>query len=298
MEGQSAMTTTAVRPSVTQEQLVCDLRRLGVAPGQVLLVHASLKSLGWVAGGAPAVVSALRAVVGPDGHVVVPTGTEANSNTSRVHRARIATMTPEDAARYEQSMLAFDTERTPSGMGAISEALRMAAGAIRSDHPQSSFAAIGPRAGYLMAGHPLECHLGPQSPLGKLLAENAQVLMMGVGFETFTGFHLAEYTYMLHPPMRKYACVLPDGGGGDGHWEYYEDVVLDDQEFEVIGKSLEEFPRGMVPIKHGEVGHARCRLVPLRPAVKFAEEWLVKHRGTSPALMRGRNLLQTHLRLI
>ena len=147
IQSQSAMTTTVVRPSLTQEQLVCDLRRLGVASGQVLLVHASLKSLGWVAGGAPAVVSALRTAVGPDGHVVVPTGTEENSNTSRVHRAKIAMMTPEQVERHEQGMPAFEKDGTPSGMGAISEALRTATGALRSDHPQSSFAAIGPRAG-------------------------------------------------------------------------------------------------------------------------------------------------------
>ena len=143
MQTHSAKTTTAAGPAVTQEQLVSDLQRLGVAPGQVLLVHASLKSLGWVDGGAQAVVSALREAVGPAGHVVVPTGTEENSNTSRVHRARIAMMTREEAERYEQEeMPAFDRASTPSGMGAISEALRTTAGAFRSGHPQSSFAAV------------------------------------------------------------------------------------------------------------------------------------------------------------
>ena len=69
----------AIRSPITGERIVRDLRRLGVEPGQIVLVHSSLKSLGWVVGGAPAVVSALRTAVGPDGHVVVPTGTEANS---------------------------------------------------------------------------------------------------------------------------------------------------------------------------------------------------------------------------
>jgi aminoglycoside 3-N-acetyltransferase len=43
-------------------------------------------------------------------------------------------------------MSAFDKHITPSGMGAIAEALRITVGAVRSDHPQSSFAAIGPEA--------------------------------------------------------------------------------------------------------------------------------------------------------
>lgn len=262
---------------MTGDQLVRDLRGLGVERGQALLVHASLRSLGWVAGGAPTVVSALREAVGPDGHVVVPTGTEANSRTSREHHARIATLTPEEIDEFERNMPAFDQGSTPSGMGAISEALRTAEGAVRSAHPQSSFAAIGPRADWLMADHPLHSHLGPDSPLGKLAGQGTQVLMMGVGYWAFTGFHLAEYTYRPDPPMRKYACVVATADG-DPVWEYYEDVVLDDQKFDVIGQALER-SLGRKVIKHGRVGHARCRLVPLQTAVEFAREWLLKNRG-------------------
>jgi aminoglycoside 3-N-acetyltransferase len=277
MRSRTNATIETVRPAVTEERLVRDLRRLGVERGQSLLVHASLRSLGWVAGGAPTVVSALRKAVGSDGHVVVPTGTEANSQTSRVHRARIATLTPEEVNEFERTMPAFDKDNTPSGMGAISEALRTMDGAVRSAHPQSSFAAVGPRAGWLMADHPLECHLGPASPLGKLLTENAQVLMIDVGYWAFTGFHLAEYTYTPDPPMRKYACVLA-AADDEGYWEYYEDVVLDDQEFDVIGEALEESLVEKVTIKRGRVARAQCRLVPLRPAVEFAKDWLAEHR--------------------
>jgi aminoglycoside 3-N-acetyltransferase len=281
MHAPTNVTTETAHLQVTGEQLVSDLHTLGVEPGQIVLVHASLKSLGWVVGGAPAVVRALHTAVGPDGHVVVPTGTEANSQTSRVHRARIGTMTTEEVEAFQRDMPAFDRDNTPSGMGAISEALRTTKGAVRSAHPQSSFAAIGPRADYLMTGHPLDCHLGPESPLGKLFAADAQVLMIDVGFWAFTGFHLAEYTYTPDPPRQKYACVLP-AADGDRYWEYYEDVVLDDQKFEVIGEALEESlgvdSDEVMTIKRGKVGRAQCRLVPLRPAVEFAMEWMVKHR--------------------
>ena len=56
----STVATKRLRPPVTAERLVRDLRGLGVESGQVLIVHASLASLGWVIGGAPAVASALR----------------------------------------------------------------------------------------------------------------------------------------------------------------------------------------------------------------------------------------------
>ncbi len=57
---------------------------------------------------------------------------------------------------YRNQMPAFDKHTTPSGMGAIAETLRTTAGAVRSDHPQSSFAAIGPQAAHLMDGHRLD----------------------------------------------------------------------------------------------------------------------------------------------
>ncbi|MGH3251036.1 MAG: aminoglycoside N(3)-acetyltransferase [Trebonia sp.] len=273
MRSQANVMIEPARP-VTGRRIVRDLRRLGVESGQTLLVHASLRSLGRVIGGAPAVVRALRQAVGEDGHVVMPTGTEANSQTSRAHRARIETLTPDEVRAYRLGMAGFDPDSTPSDMGAISEALRTTDGAVRSAHPQSSFAAIGPEADLLMADHALECHLGPDSPLGKLTKADARVLMIEVGYWAFTGFHLAEYLYTPRPPTRKYACVVANADGGRS-WEEYDDVVLDDQKFEDIGESMEK----KVAVRRGKVGGARCRLVPLHDAVAFAAEWMAQDRG-------------------
>jgi aminoglycoside 3-N-acetyltransferase len=282
MHGRSTVTTKTVRPPVTGEQLEDDLLELGVERGEVLLVHASLSSLGWVAGGAPAVVSALGRAVGREGHVVVPTGTEANSKTSRVHQAHIAMLRPDEVPAYWDTMPAFDKDTTPSGMGAISEALRTADGAVRSAHPQSSFAAIGPQADLLMADHPLECHLGPDSPLGTLYKMNARVLMIDVGYWAFTGFHLAEYMYTAAPPSREYACVMT-AADGTRCWQHYDDVVLDDRKFDEIGQSLEQD----LEISQRKVGQAWCRLVPLHPAVDFAVKWLAGDRGDNRARMQA-----------
>ena len=49
-------------------------------PGSVVLVHTSLSALGWVCGGAQAVVEALLDALGPDGTLVVPTHTGSNSD--------------------------------------------------------------------------------------------------------------------------------------------------------------------------------------------------------------------------
>jgi aminoglycoside 3-N-acetyltransferase len=260
-------------PVVTRERIVEDLGRLGVERGQTLLVNASLSHLGWVDGGARTVVEALRDAVGRDeGTVVVPAGTEENSSFSRAHRAATKGMTWDELRAYRNLMPAFDKHTTPSGMGAIAEALRTSDGAVRSDHPQSSFAAIGPAAKSLMAGHRLESHLGEFSPLAKLYDQHAQVLLLGVGYECCTAMHLAEYRYTAHPPMQMYTCVVTSEGKRG--WTCYLDVVLDDNDFDEIGKSLAE----RRPVREQTVGRADCRLLSFRDTVDFAVEWMARHR--------------------
>jgi aminoglycoside 3-N-acetyltransferase len=269
---------------VTCEDIAHDLRALGVTAGQILLVSASLRRIGWVDGGAESVVAALCEVLNPDGTLVVLTETADNSDSSRQHLAKIAGMTDQEADRFRAEMPPFDRDTTPSScMGRIPEAVRAHPDAIRSDHPQSSFAAIGPMAAELMAGHELTCHLGEDSPLGKMYGLGASVLLLGVSFSSCTAFHLAEYRYTEPPPVRTYRCVVK--GGSHRVWVGYEDAVLDDSDFELLG---EELDRSEIP-DYGRVGNAYCRLMPLRKVVDFATEWMREHRrglnpGSSPRL--------------
>lgn len=265
--------TADSRPAVTGERLVKDLARLGVERGQTLLVNASLSRIGWVEGGARAVVEALRDAVGRDaGTVVVPAGTEENSGFSRAHRDATVGMNQDELRAYRAQMPAFDKHTTPSGMGAIAEALRTTVGAVRSDHPQSSFAAIGPQAELLMAGHQLSSHLGEGSPLAKLYQRHAQVLMLGVGYAYCTAMHLAEYRYTPQPPVQTYTCVVTIDGKRS--WTGYQDVVLDDKDFEKIGNSMAK----TVAVSENLVGQAECRLMSLRDTVDFAAQWMAKYR--------------------
>jgi aminoglycoside 3-N-acetyltransferase len=259
---------------LTRDRLACDLVRLGVDVGQTLLVHASLGSIGWVGGGAATVVGALRDAVGDDGNLVAPASTEANSLTSRAYRARIAGMAGGRARKYLREMPPFDRDATSSGAGAISEAIRTSRDAVRSAHPQSSFAALGPAADVLMADHPTESHLGMDSPLGKLYErDDAYVLLLGVGYQSCSALHLAEYLCSDTPPRKTYSCVVSENG--QRRWISYRDIVLDDRQFGAIGDYLEE----VLPPRRDRVGNAESRLFPLRAAVDYATEWMKKNRS-------------------
>lgn len=67
-------------PLCTRQSLTHELRDLGVKQGDVLLVHSSLSALGWVNGGAEAVVLAFLDAIGDNGTLAVPTFSSANSD--------------------------------------------------------------------------------------------------------------------------------------------------------------------------------------------------------------------------
>jgi aminoglycoside 3-N-acetyltransferase len=258
---------------VTREDIARDLRALGLTDGRTLLVHASLHSIGWVVGGAAAVVAALGEALGPGGTLVVPASTADNSDSSRDHLTRIAGLTPGQVKAYRTAMPPFDRARTPAqGVGRIAEEVRTSPGAIRSAHPQTSFAALGPLARFLMKRHQMDCHLGEDSPLGKLYGVGAWVLMLGVGYQACTALHLAEYRYTPCPPKRTYRCVV--SYRGHRQWRSYQDVVLDDSDFAAIGAQVDKEVVG----SRGYVGNAECRLMPMREVVDCATAWMRERR--------------------
>ncbi|WP_033340033.1 aminoglycoside N(3)-acetyltransferase [Catenuloplanes japonicus] len=254
----------------TRSSLAGQLSALGVPPGGVLLVHGSLRALGWVVGGAEAVVLALRDVLGPDGTLVVPTHTPVNSDPARWINPPVPVEWWE-VIRAETP--AFDPARTPSRfMGAIAEQVRTWPGARRSTHPQLSFAALGPRAAEITDGHALDDGLGETSPLGRLYRLGADVLMLGTGWDTCTSLHLAEYRWGRVPRHTEGGAVR--GPDGEQTWVTWEDVTFDASDFELIGADLPEF----VPVRTGTVGGGTAMLVAQAAAVDFAARWLPLHR--------------------
>jgi len=61
-----------MRTSITKTEIETGLSQLGVKAGMMLAVHCALSSFGHVDGGAPAVIDAIKSVVGTDGAIVMP----------------------------------------------------------------------------------------------------------------------------------------------------------------------------------------------------------------------------------
>jgi aminoglycoside 3-N-acetyltransferase len=261
-----------------RDRLATDLRALGLQPGQDLLIHCSLRRIGPVDGGAATLLNALTDVLGPAATLVVPTQTTLNSLSSPAFVAATSGLDAAGRARFIAAMPGFDPATTPSiGMGVFAEYLRTRPAAVRSDHPQVSFAALGPGARACTSVHDLNCHLGDRSPLGWLYEANADIVLLGVGYSACTAFHLAEYR-LPSAPLRRYYCFTNEGGIRVAR--EFTDIDLDDSDFELLGAALDSasVPDTVYAVRCGPVGSAACRLMQMRVAVDFARAWMADHR--------------------
>lgn len=259
---------TAPQPR-TRASLLHDLRQLGVEPGMTMIVHSSLRSLGWVCGGPVAVVQALLDAVTPTGTIVMPTQTPGYSDPANWHHPPV----PHKwwPTIYE-TMPAFDPQVTPTEyMGRIVEVFRSWPGVLRSLHPTVSFATWGKHAEYIIQGHTLDYGLGEGSPLARLYDLDGRVLMLGTGYDTCTSLHLAEYRAPGAVEIMQGSPIIENG---QRVWKKYRDIELDSDIFPEIGCAFEQ--AGLVKI--GQVGSATTRLFHQKPAIDFAMAWFAQKR--------------------
>lgn len=268
--GANGGTTNRMKPEpgdksvvVSAEAVTAGLRRVGVEPGDTVMFHSSLSSMGYVVGGANTVIEGFLRAVGPEGTVAVPTlwwdGT--------------------------QDVAGWDRDNSPSYPGTITEVFRRRPDSIRSDNPTHSISAIGARAAEMTADHGKSglrpCMYGDgafaeASPWERLYQWNAHYCFVGVDFSVNTMGHycqcrLLEWALQQAPPERRQA--LDEGihrWQKPGHWPQYD--------FPRMGQHLE----GLGLVRLGKIGSATLRAIRARDMVDnilatleaHPQEWL------------------------
>jgi len=183
---QSVGSVSEIREVRTGE-IISQLQMLGVRPGGVLLVHTSFRAVRPVERGPVGLIDALRAALGPDGTLVMPSWTGNEDEP-------------------------FHPETTPASrdLGIVADSFWRLPGVARSNHPQA-FAAAGPQAARITADPlPLPPHI-PASPVGRVHELDGQVLLLGVGHDADTTLHLAELLAGVPYGVPKHCMVLQDG---------------------------------------------------------------------------------------
>jgi len=231
-------------------QMIRDLRDLGLREGGTLLVHSSYKSLGPLADGIEAVLDALQAAVGDAGTLLMPA-------LSYDHA------TPEHPF--------FDLSHTPSNVGILPEAFRKRPGVLRSLHPTHSVCAAGKDAQRITAAHHLDgTPVGPHSPFRLNAAQGGQILMLGCSTDRNTTMHGAEeaagMAYVLREDPRLY--TLTDGGGHVTEKSYRFHATFPQHYHRII----DVMPPGA--FAQGMVLSAHCTLFDARALFKSAVQTL------------------------
>lgn len=242
---------------LTKGGIIDGLRRLGVEPGAILVVHSSLRSFGYVLGGAATVIRALQETVTEAGLVIMP-----------VHAYCLA---------GRPGVTPFDPAVSPSETGRIPALFWRSPGVLRSRHPTHSTAAWGRRAADLLADHENRPPVGRDSPLHRAAAWGGAVLQFGVRHSSNTTLHLAEalaeVPYLNIPGHeawgRQVLVRRPDGSAAAvdlvGHeWPSCSAA------FVAIAPLLES--RGLT--RHARIGRCDAVLTPAWPMVETAVEAL------------------------
>lgn len=162
---------------VTKERLKNDLLKLGIKKGDSVMVHISLSKVGYVEGGAEAIVDVLLDAVGDEGNLLMPAF--AHHTFSKY---------------YLDNNPVFDILNSTSMAGAVTEVFRKRAGTLRSFHPTDSVCAKGLLAVYFTNSH--FDQLTPynaNSPYFKFALKKGKILNIGVPLNTScTNLHTLE----------------------------------------------------------------------------------------------------------
>ena len=150
------------------------------------MVHSAFSQVGAVQGGPHGLIAALRAALGPDGTLIMPS------------------MCDDDDIPFDR------TSASCHALGVVAERFWRMPGVLRSDNPHA-FAAHGPLAARITAPHPVEVPHGIDSPPGRVYQLDGQVLLLGVGHASDTTVHVAEHLAGVRYRLPKYATVMADG---------------------------------------------------------------------------------------
>ncbi|MBS7633656.1 aminoglycoside 3-N-acetyltransferase [Candidatus Bathyarchaeota archaeon] len=264
-------------PLITKSRLIADLKKLGVKPADTIMLHASVKAIGWIVGGPDIVIQALLDVLGHDGTLMMYAAWEEDG-------PYILKELPEEWQKaYFQECPPFDptSSRANRGWSILTEYLRTWQGASRSGNPEASCVAVGAKAAWLTENHPLQYGYGPGSPLAKLCEAKGRVLLLGAPLDTITLMHYAEHLAKV-PNKRIVRYKIPLLQEGKRVW-------VDVEEFDTCGNVLpdaheyfEVIPREFISSGKacsGKVGNAASYLFDANELVKFTVQWLERKYG-------------------
>lgn len=217
------------------------------------MVHASMRRVGPITGGADGLIEAIVAALGPNGTMLMMLAADDDEPFDRL------------------------TTEADEDNGVLAEVFREFPGVSVNDHPACRFGALGPDAAELLDPQPLHDYYGPGSPLERLYQRRGAVLRLGSDIDTVTLAHYAEYRANVADKRRvtrRYtrADIGPitvdslddsDGIADWKHGDYFSQIMVD-----FLAACLAET---------GPVGQCTAELLDAVTFVDFAVQWMERN---------------------
>jgi aminoglycoside 3-N-acetyltransferase len=280
----------------SRQQLTNDLRSLGIAPGDVVMVHASVRAVGEIAGGPDEIHLALKDALTASGTLLMYAG--CPRYVDEVGRGNLM---PHEEAEILEKLPPFDaaTARSARDHGILVEFLRTYPGSLVNDHP-ARFVAWGRQAAHLFSAQPWDYAFGYESPLDRFAALDGRILLLGADHDTVTFLHHVEHIADI-PDKRVARFKVPVLENGARRWR-------DMAEFDTSGAGVhphwpDRFFARLVD-SHlratanvgGRVGDAPSVLIPARGLLAFARVTMERVAADPDAAASVREGLHTDSR--
>ena len=208
----------------SRHELADDFVKLGVAPGDTVMVHASVRSVGEVAGGPDQIHLALKDALTADGTLMMYASCpDYYDDVGRGH------LSPAQEREILEKLPAFDakTARAQRDNGALVEFLRTYPGSLVNAHV-ARFVAWGREAPYLLSEQPWDYAYGRGSALERFAELGGRILLLGCDHDTVTFLHYAEHIVDI-PGKRVSRYQVPVNDQGTRAWRPMEEFDTSDQ---------------------------------------------------------------------
>jgi len=203
----------------SRAQLADGFRALGVSPGDTVMLHASVRAVGELAGGPDQIHLALKDALGPGGTLLMYASCPAYYD--EVGRGGL---TPDQEHELLEKLPAFDarTARSQRENGALVELFRTWPDSQVNDHV-ARFVVWGRHARHLISAQPWSYAFGHGSALERFLELDGRILLLGCDHDTATFLHYAEHVVDI-PGRRIARFKVPVSEDGLRVWRDMEEV--------------------------------------------------------------------------
>jgi aminoglycoside 3-N-acetyltransferase len=207
----------------SRAELAAGFRALGVAAGDVVMLHASVRAVGSVAGGPDQIHLALEDALTAAGSLIMYASCPAHYD--EVGRGNL---TPEQERDVLEKLPAFDPlmARAQRDNGTLVEFLRTYPGVSVNPHV-ARFVVWGHHTAYLLSEQPWDYAFGRGSALDRFAALGGKILLLGCDHDTVTFLHYAEHIVDI-PGKRIARFKVPVLEDGARVWRDMEEVDTSD----------------------------------------------------------------------